>query len=46
MITISTKVDDELRAKLQEIAEREERTVSQVIRMALKAYIENYNKGE
>lgn len=46
MITVSTKVDDELRAKLQEIAEREERTVSQVIRMALKVYIENYNKGE
>lgn len=46
MITVSTKVDEEMKAKLQKIGEKEDLTISQILRKALKAYIENYNKGE
>lgn len=46
MVTVSTKIDEEMRAKLQEIGEKEDFTISLILRKALKAYIENYNKGE
>jgi predicted transcriptional regulator len=38
--TITTKVDPELRKKVEEIAEREDRTVSQVARIAIREFLE------
>lgn len=42
--SITTKITEEEKAKLLEIAAREDRTLSYIVRQIIKEYLENQNK--
>ena len=44
--SITTKITEEEKAQLLEIAEREDRTLSYVVRQIIKEYLENLNQSK
>jgi len=42
--TVSTKVPDELRQRIDEIAKLEQRTPSNVVRMAIEQFVDQYTE--
>jgi metal-responsive CopG/Arc/MetJ family transcriptional regulator len=42
-IQIGVRIEQQLRQQLQAIADREERSLAQVLRLAIRAYVENWS---